>query len=178
MSCLIQNNLTCNIFDCTDTPLSISGNVVSILTFFVAALATYLAFFDNIHTIPQSADSYSADIRSLHTQLWTIADIHSSLATLVSSQHHTNTHNRNHNGSSTGLRISDTSGGESLKEARKFLSDYAASHEDVFTNYFGRHRWVVRLKWVAMQKKVARFKSQAGELRGVLMLDLLGLSLK
>ena len=172
MSCLVSNNRTCNFFDCTDTPLSISGNVISIATFFIAALATYLAFFQDIRDIPQSADNYSNDIRSLHDQLWTISDIHGQLASLIASN--------------DGFRISDVQlksrlqqgQNESLKEARKFLEDYSASYEDVFTSYFKRHRWIVRLKWSLLQKKVAHFKNEASELRSGLTLDLLAITLK
>jgi regulator of replication initiation timing len=172
MSCIIQNNRTCNLLDCSDTPLSISGNVISILTFFVAALATYFAFFRDVKDIPQSAEEYSNDIRSLHDQLWTIGDIHGQLAKLIASN--------------DSVRISDVqlqsrlqqgqSG--SLKEARKLLDDYSASHQDVFTNYFKRHRWIVRVKWILLQNKVAHFKNEASELRSSLTLDLLAITLK
>jgi regulator of replication initiation timing len=172
MSCLVQNNRTCNFFDCSDTPLSISGNVISILTFFVAAIATYYAFFSDIRDITQSADDYSNDIRSLHDQLWTVGDIHAQLAKLLANNEK--------------LRISDVAlqsrlqqgQSESLKEARKFLDDYSAAYQKVFTNYFKPHRWVVRIKWLLLQRKVAHFKSEASELRNMMTLDLLAITLK
>ena len=150
----------------------ISGNVISIATFFIAALATYLAFFQDVRDIPQSAEDYSNDIRSLHDELWTISDIHGQLAKLVASNEK--------------FRISDVQlqsrlqqgQNESLKEARKFLDDYSASYQDVFTDKFKRRRWVVRLKWLIRQKRVAHFKNEASELRSILTLDLLTVTLK
>lgn len=173
MSCIIDSNRTVTFLDCSDSGLSISGNVISILTFFVAAIATYLAFFQDVRDIPQSADDYSNDIRSLHDQLWTIGDIHSQLAKLVAN-------------SENALRLSDVhlqsrlqqGQSESLKEAKKFLDDYSASYQDVFTNYFKRHRWVVRLKWLFLQNKVEHYKREASELRSVMTLDLLAVTLK
>lgn len=122
--------------------------------------------------IPQSADDYSNDIRSLHDELWTISDIHGQVAKLVAS-------NEN-------IRISDVQlqsrlqqgQNDSLKEARKFLDDYSASYQAVFTDYFKQHRWGVRLKWLLLQKKVAHFKNEASELRSILTLDLLTVTLK
>ena len=146
--------------------------MISIATFFIAALATYLAFFQDVRDIPQSAEDYSNDIRSLHDELWTISDIHGQLAKLVASNEK--------------FRISDVQlqsrlqqgQSESLKEARKFLDDYSESYQDVFTDKFKRHRWAVRLKWLLLQKKVAHFKSEASELRSILTLDLLTVTLK
>jgi hypothetical protein len=173
MSCIIDSNRTVTFLDCSDSGLSVSGNVISVLTFFVAAVATYLAFFWDIRDIPQSADAYSNDIRSLHDQLWTIGDIHSQLAKLIANNE-------------SGLRISDVhlqsrlqqGQSESLKEARQFLDDYSASYEEVFTNYFKRHRWAVRLKWLYLQRKVEHFRTEASELRSALTLDLLAITLK
>jgi regulator of replication initiation timing len=146
--------------------------VISILTFFVAAIATYYAFFSDVRDIPQSADDYSNDIRSLHDQLWTIGDIHGQLAKLMASDDH--------------LRISDVhlrsrlqqGQSESLKEARKFLDDYSATYQSVFTNYFKRHRWIVRVKWLVLQTRVQHYRNQASELRSMMILDLLGITLK
>lgn len=171
MSCIIESNRTWTFLDCSDSPLSIAGNVISILTFVVAALATYLAFFQDVRDIPHSADEYSKDIRTLHDQLWTIGDIYGQLAKLV-------TDNK--------LRISNVhlqtrlqqDQSEALKELRKFLDDYSATYEDVFTNYFKRHRWAVRLKWLLLQKRVAHFKREAAELRNTMTMDLLAITLK
>jgi len=172
MSCLVSNNRTCNFFDCTDTPLSISGNAVSILTFFIAALATYFAFFRDVRDIPQSADDYSNDIRSLHDQLWTIGDIHGQLAKVMAD-------NENFRISDVHLQSRLQQGqSESLKEAQKFLADYSTSYQDVFTDYFKSRRWTIRLKWLLLQNKVAHFKNEASGLRSNLTLDLLAVTLK
>ena len=129
--------------------------MISILTFFVAALATYLAFFQNVRDIPQSADDYSNDIRSLHDQLWTIGDIHGQLSKLIASN--------------ANVRISDVhlqsrlqqGQNESLKEARKFLDDYSNSYQDVFTNYFKRHKWLGTRYVVLCELALATTRSRA-----------------
>lgn len=171
MSCIIDSNRTWTLLDCSDSPLSVSGNVISILTFVVAALATYLAFFQDVRDIPHSADEYSNDIRTLHDQLWAIGDIYGQLAKLVDDGN---------------LRISNVAlqsrlqqgQAESLKEAKKFLDDYSASYENVFTNYFKRHRWIIRLKWLLLQQRVAHYKREAAELRSAMTMDLLAITLK
>lgn len=171
MSCIIDNsNKTWTFLDCADSDLSISANILGIATFGVALLATYLAFFRDIKDIPTVADDYSNDIRSLHDQIWAIGDIHGQLSKLVS------------NG---GLRISDVmlqsrlqlGQTESLKEARKFLDEYSAAYQGVFTNYFKKHRWLVRLRWIVLQRRVEHFKANASVLRETLTLDLLAVSL-
>lgn len=171
MSCIIDtSNKTWTFLDCSDSDLSISANVLGIATFAVALLATYLAFFLDIKDIPTVADDYSNDIRSLHDQLWAIGDIHGQLSKLAG------------NG---GIRISDVvlqsrlqqGQAESLKEARKFLDEYSASYQRVFTSYFEKHRWLVRLRWLVLQRRVEHFKANASVLRETLTLDLLAVSL-
>lgn len=171
MSCIIDTrNKTWTFLDCSDSDLSISANILGIATFAVALVATYLAFFLDIKDIPTVADDYSNDIRSLHDQLWAIGDIHAQLSKLAS------------NG---GIRISDVvlqsrlqqGQAESLKEARKFLDEYSASYQRVFTSYFEKHRWLVRLRWLILQRRVEHFKANASVLRETLTLDLLAVSL-
>ena len=170
MSCIIESNRTWTLLDCSDSDLSISANVIGIATFAVALIATYLAFFQDIKDIPEAADDYSNDIRSLHDQLWAIADIHGQLAKLMADND---------------IRISDVhlqsrlkqGQGESVKEARKFLDDYSAAYQGVFTNYFKKRRWFVRLRWLTLQKRVAHYKANASVLRETLTLDLLAVTL-
>jgi hypothetical protein len=171
MSCIIDtSNKTWTFLDCADSDLSISSNILGIATFAIALVATYLAFFRDIKDIPTVADDYSNDIRSLHDQLWAIGDIHGQLSKLAS------------DGS---IRISDVvlqsrlrqGQTESLKEARKFLDEYSAAYQGVFTSYFKKHRWLVRLRWLILQRRVEHFKSNASVLRETLTLDLLAVSL-
>lgn len=171
MSCIIDtSNKTWTFLDCSDSDLSISSNILGIATFGIALLATYLAFFRDIRDIPSVADDYSNDIRSLHDQLWAIGDIHAQLSKLAG------------NG---GIRISDVvlqsrlqqGQAESLKEAKKFLDEYSASYQGVFTSYFKKHRWLVRLRWLILQRRVEHFKANASVLRETLTLDLLAVSL-
>jgi hypothetical protein len=171
MSCIIDtSNATWTSLDCSDSDLSISSNILGIATFAVALLVTYLAFFRDIRAIPTVADDYSADIRSLHDQLWAIGDIHGQLAKLAT------------DGS---IRISDVAlssrlrqgQAESMKEARKFLDEYSAAYQGVFTSYFKKHRWLVRLRWLVLQRRVEHFKANASVLRETLTLDLLAISL-
>ena len=170
MTCIIESNRTRTLLDCADSDLSISANVLGIATFAVALVATYFAFFQNVRDIPTAADDYSNDIRSLHDQLWAIGDIHGQLSKLMTD---------------TGIRISDVhlqsrlkqGHQESLKEAKKFLEDYSAAYQSVFTNYFEKHRWFVRLRWLFFEKRVEHFKSNASVLRETLTLDLLNVTL-
>lgn len=171
MSCIIDNsNKTWTFLDCADSDLSISANSLGIATFAVALFATYLAFFRDIKDIPTVADDYSNDIRSLHDQLWAIGDIHGQLSKLANDG---------------GIRISDVvlqsrlrqGQAESLKEARKFLDDYSATYQAVFTSYFKKHRWLVRLRWLILQRRVEHYKANASVLRQTLTLDLLAISL-
>ncbi|RMZ87756.1 hypothetical protein DV736_g5017, partial [Chaetothyriales sp. CBS 134916] len=169
MSCIIESNRTCTLLDCSDSGLSISSNILGIATFAVAVLLTYFAFFQDIRDIPTAADDYSNDIRSLQNQVWAIGDIHGQLANLVADG---------------GIRISDVhlqsrlkqGQGESLKEAHKFLDDYSQAYQSVFTDYFKKHRWFVRLRWLSLQKRVEHFKVQTSVLRETLTLDLLAIS--
>ncbi|RMZ84047.1 hypothetical protein DV737_g1355, partial [Chaetothyriales sp. CBS 132003] len=169
MSCVIESNRTWTLLDCSDSGLSTSGNILGIATFAVALLATYFAFFQDIRDIPSAADDYSNDIRCLQNQVWAIGDIHGQLANLVA------------NG---GIRISDVhlqsrlkqGQAESLKEAHKFLDDYSQAYQSVFTNYFEKHRWFVRIRWLSLQKRVEHFKVQTSVLRETLTLDLLSIS--
>lgn len=134
-------------------------------------VVAYLAFFQDVRDIPQSADAYSDDIRSLHDQLWTISDIHAQIAKLMAS-------NENVRISDVHLQSRLRQGQlESLKEARKFLDEYSATYQDVFSNYYHRRRWLVRVKWLLLQRKVDRFRAQASDLRNALMLDLLAINL-
>lgn len=171
MSCILDtSNKTWTFLDCADSDLSISANVLGIATFAIALLATYLAFFLDIKDIPTVADDYSNDIQSLHGQLWAIGDIHGQLSKLAGDG---------------GIRISDVmlqsrlrqGQAESLKEARKFLDEYSAAYQGVFTSYFKKHRWLVRLRWLVLQRRVEHFKANASVLRETLTLDLLAVSL-
>lgn len=170
MTCIIESNRTWTLLDCSDSGLSVSANVLGIATFAVALLATYFAFFQDVKDIPTAADDYSNDIRSLHDQLWAIGDIHGQLAKLMIDND---------------IRISDVQlqsrlkqgSNESLKEAQKFLDEYSGAYQDVFTSYFKKHRWFVRLRWLWSQKKVEHFKSNASVLRERLTLDLLAVTL-
>jgi hypothetical protein len=171
MSCIIDtSNKTWTFLDCSDSDLSISSNILGIATFAVALIATYLAFFLDIKGIPTVADDYSNDIRSLHDQLWAIGDIHGQLSKLANDG---------------AIRISDVvlqsrlkqGSAESLKEARKFLDDYSATYQGVFTSYFKKHRWLVRLRWLILQRRVEHYKANASVLRETLTLDLLAISL-
>lgn len=171
MSCIIDaRNLTTISLDCADSGLSISSNILGIATFAVALLVTYLAFFRDIRDIPTVADDYSNDIRSLHDQLWAIGDIHGQLSKLMTSG---------------GIRISDVvlqsrlqqGQVESLKEARKFLDEYSSAYQNVFTDYFKKRRWLVRLRWLSRQRHVEHYKANASVLRETLTLDLLAVVL-
>ena len=134
-------------------------------------VVAYLAFFQDVRDIPQSADAYSDDIRSLHDQLWTISDIHGQIAKLMAS-------NENVRISDVHLQSRLRQGQlESLKEARKFLDEYSATYQDVFSNYYHRRRWLVRVKWLLLQRKVDRFRAQASDLLNALILDLLAINL-
>ncbi|ETN41591.1 uncharacterized protein HMPREF1541_03527 [Cyphellophora europaea CBS 101466] len=171
MSCIIESNRTWTLLDCSDSDLSIGANVLGIATFAVALAATYFAFFRDWRDIPTVADDYSNDIRSLQAQLWAVGDIHGQLSKLLSDD--------------GGIRISDVmlqsrlqqGHGESLKEARKFLDEYSAAYQGVFTSYFEKHRWLVRLRWLSLQRRVEHYKSNASVLRETLTLDLLNISL-
>ncbi|RMZ79695.1 hypothetical protein DV738_g3214, partial [Chaetothyriales sp. CBS 135597] len=169
MTCVIESNRTFTLLDCADSGLSISSNVLGIATFAVAVLVTYFAFFQDIRDIPTAADDYSNEIRSMQNQLWAIGDIHGQLASLVADG---------------GIRISDVhlqsrlkqGNGESLKEAHKFLDDYSQAYQSVFTDYFKKHRWFVRIRWLSLQKRVEHFKVRTSVLRERLTLDLLAIS--
>jgi hypothetical protein len=51
-----------SVLSCKDSPLSIAGNVIGILTFVTAALLAYSAFFSNLKTVPMSLRSYGTEI--------------------------------------------------------------------------------------------------------------------
>ncbi|RMD39195.1 hypothetical protein DV735_g5934, partial [Chaetothyriales sp. CBS 134920] len=170
MSCVIDSNRTFTLLDCADSGLSISSNILGIATFAVAVILTYFAFFQDIRDIPTAADDYSNEIRSMQNQLWALSDIHGQLASLVADG---------------GIRLSDVhlqsrlkqgTAGESLKEAHKFLDDYSQAYQSVFTDYFKKHRWFVRIRWLSLQKRVEHFKVRTSVLRERLTLDLLAIS--
>lgn len=170
MTCIIESNRTFTLLDCADSGLAISSNILGIATFAIAVLLAYLAFFRDVRDIPTVADDYSNDIRSLHDQLWAIGDIHGQLSKLVQSGN---------------VRISDVmlqsrlqqGQVESLKEARKFLDEYSRAYQGVFSGYFKKRRWLVRLKWLTLQRRVEHFKANASVLRETLTLDLLAVTL-
>ena len=51
------------VLSCKDSPLSITGNVIGILTFVTAVLLAYAAFFSNLVTVPMNIHSYATEMR-------------------------------------------------------------------------------------------------------------------